>query len=432
MKRRYFPVLALIVLIFGILSTQASAAGETWELQDQMPFNRPGAGVVKVDGKVYFIGGYSNGALNNVDVYDIERKVWVSKKSMPTARSIFSTEVVDGKIYVIGGSTGNPLVLNTTYTNKVEIYDPVTDTWTSGANASTSRGLTTSSTVNNKIYVFGGLNASSEGLSNVEEYDIISNTWSTKANLLTAVHGAGAVTYNDLIYVFNGGYNTSVYNKVQVYNPVTNNWTYKSSAPTSRDTIVAVNYQNKIYVIGGYDSASTGLTTVEVYDPEKDTWTAGPSLNVGRWGFGSIVFNDSLYVFGGATNTAEKLSVAPESTPTPTSSPTVTPTPTSSPTVTPTPTPSPTVAPTPTPEQPTGDRAILVVTMNTGLEKEFDLSMDEVNAFIAWYENKQSGTGKASYAIDKHDNNKGPFTNRKDYVIFDKILTFSVDEYSAK
>ncbi|WP_256703770.1 fibronectin type III domain-containing protein [Paenibacillus sp. FSL H8-0259] len=89
-------------------------------------------------------------------------------------------------------------------------------------------------------------------------------------------------------------------------------------------------------------------------------------------------------------------------------------------------------ATTPTPEQPTGDRAILVVTMTTGLEKEFDLTMSEVNAFIAWYENKQSGSGTASYAIDKHDNNKGPFTNRKDYMIFDKILTFSVDEYSAE
>ncbi|MEC0169936.1 hypothetical protein [Paenibacillus graminis] len=124
----------------------------------------------------------------------------------------------------------------------------------------------------------------------------------------------------------------------------------------------------------------------------------------------------------------------PEPTPSPTAvpEPTVTPEPTVAPTPTVTPTPSPTVTPPPTPEQPTGDRAILVVTMNTGLEKEFDLSMDEVNSFITWYENKQAGTGKASYAIDKHDNNKGPFTNRKDYVIFDKILTFSVDEYSAK
>ncbi|WP_233476016.1 hypothetical protein [Paenibacillus sonchi] len=117
-------------------------------------------------------------------------------------------------------------------------------------------------------------------------------------------------------------------------------------------------------------------------------------------------------------------SATPEPTPTATVEPTATPEPTIEPT--------PTVTPTPTPEQPTGDRAILVVTMNTGLEKEFDLSMDEVNAFITWYENKQGGTGTASYAINKHDNNKGPFSSRKDYVIFDKILTFSVDEYSAK
>lgn len=86
------------------------------------------------------------------------------------------------------------------------------------------------------------------------------------------------------------------------------------------------------------------------------------------------------------------------------------------------------VIPTPDPES-SGDRAILVVTMNTGLEKEFDLSIEEVENFISWYEAKQSGTGKAAYAIDKHDNNKGPFSTRKDYVIFDKILTFEVSEY---
>jgi hypothetical protein len=81
------------------------------------------------------------------------------------------------------------------------------------------------------------------------------------------------------------------------------------------------------------------------------------------------------------------------------------------------------------PEQPSGDRAILVVTMTTGLEKEYDLSMLEVNDFINWYEAKQEGTGKASYAINKHDNNKGPFKSRKDYILFDRILTFEISEY---
>ncbi|MFD1464082.1 discoidin domain-containing protein [Paenibacillus farraposensis] len=82
------------------------------------------------------------------------------------------------------------------------------------------------------------------------------------------------------------------------------------------------------------------------------------------------------------------------------------------------------------PEQPSGDRAILVVTMTTGLEKEFDLSMKEVNDFISWYEGKQAGSGSASYAINKHDNNKGPFSSRKDYMLYDRILTFEVSEYS--
>lgn len=42
------------------------------------------------------------------------------------------------------------------------------------------------------------------------------------------------------------------------------------------------------------------------------------------------------------------------------------------------------------PEQPSGNRAIMVVTMKTVLEVEFDLSMKEVNAFISWYEAKQA------------------------------------------
>lgn len=84
----------------------------------------------------------------------------------------------------------------------------------------------------------------------------------------------------------------------------------------------------------------------------------------------------------------------------------------------------------PDPKPTTGERVILVVTMTTGLEKEFDLSMKEVNDFISWYEGKQAGSGSASYAINKHDNNKGPFSGRKDYMLFDRILTFEVSEYS--
>lgn len=82
------------------------------------------------------------------------------------------------------------------------------------------------------------------------------------------------------------------------------------------------------------------------------------------------------------------------------------------------------------PEVPSGDRAILVVTMVTGLEKEFDLPMSDVNAFIKWYDARDTGMGPAKYGINKYSNNKGPFSKRTDYVIFNNILSFEVNEYT--
>ncbi|GGH16739.1 fibronectin type III domain-containing protein [Paenibacillus segetis] len=91
--------------------------------------------------------------------------------------------------------------------------------------------------------------------------------------------------------------------------------------------------------------------------------------------------------------------------------------------------PNPKPDPNPDP-QPKGERAILTITTITGLEKEYDLSISEVQAFLSWYDAKENGTGPANFGIDKQTNNKGPFSKRVDYVIFKNILSFEVDEYT--
>ncbi|MEK5027389.1 hypothetical protein [Paenibacillus sp. FSL M7-1046] len=134
---------------------------------------------------------------------------------------------------------------------------------------------------------------------------------------------------------------------------------------------------------------------------------------------------------------APTATVTPSPTPTATSTtePTATATSTPVPTATPTPivTPKPTTTPKPTatPEQPTGDRAILTITLVNGTEKEYDLPIAEVDTFLTWYDARDAGRGPWMHAIDKHSNNKGPFKKRKDYVVFDKILTYEVSEYTA-
>lgn len=81
------------------------------------------------------------------------------------------------------------------------------------------------------------------------------------------------------------------------------------------------------------------------------------------------------------------------------------------------------------PSQPSGGPALLVITMTNGMEKEYEMTGSEITAFIDWYNGRAGGYGTPYYIIDKKYN-KGPFTSRKDYIVFDKIQNFEVMEYS--
>jgi len=72
--------------------------------------------------------------------------------------------------------------------------------------------------------------------------------------------------------------------------------------------------------------------------------------------------------------------------------------------------------------------ALLTIYLLGGQIKEYDLSEAELSAFLAWYDTKDAGAGPAKYKFTKAWN-QGPFATRSEYVIFDKILTFDVDEY---
>jgi hypothetical protein len=56
-------------------------------------------------------------------------------------------------LYVVGGKSG-PAYLNT-----VEVYDPVTNTWTSRPALPTARGALGVANVSGSIYAIGGRNA---------------------------------------------------------------------------------------------------------------------------------------------------------------------------------------------------------------------------------------------------------------------------------
>jgi N-acetylneuraminic acid mutarotase len=85
-------------------------------------------------------------------IYDPVSDSWTSGASMPAARTTASGGVVNGRFYVTGGSsttgTDNPLV----------IYDPRSNRWLTSAPEPTPRFLGAAAGVGPQLFVAGGYN----------------------------------------------------------------------------------------------------------------------------------------------------------------------------------------------------------------------------------------------------------------------------------
>lgn len=73
-----------------------------------------------------------------------------------------------------------------------------------------------------------------------------------------------------------------------------------------------------------------------------------------------------------------------------------------------------------------GSHGLLRITMADSSEREYELTDDEISQFIAWC-NRTVGTGNSLYSFDK-TYNIGEFKNRKEYLMFEKIISFEVME----
>lgn len=309
-----------------------------WARVADMPTARTGLAAVTVNGMIYAIGGLTHipwdaapTALSTVEVYNPATNTWTTSNNhsvdptapapMPTARGNLAAATVNGKIYVIGGSSdGSPVSMNT-----LEVYDPGTNTWSAGAAMPSLKQSLGAATVNGKIYAIAGRltyfydscsNCWSSGPNEtVDVYDPGTNTWSTAAPVSTTREGLAAATLNGKIYAIGGfGGNSGPYGSntylgtVEVYDPATDTWSAAADVPlpTGGDGLAAATVSGKIYAMGGHyvgyvnsNPYHYALRTVEVYDPRTDTWSAGKPMQFARWGLAASDANGFIYAIGG-------------------------------------------------------------------------------------------------------------------------------------
>ena len=180
---------------------------DTWTARTSMNQARAGLAFVSVGNALYAIGGRtgttpcSGGALASVERYDIDRDEWTFVAPMPFPLSDRAAAVVGGKIYVFGGCSGF-----FTLVADVDVYDPVTDTW-STAPADLPGPRATFYTVASKgddIYAIGGWDGVQPGVHSNDIYNVAHNTWRKGTPMPTNRAEAGAVSHGGRIYVMGG------------------------------------------------------------------------------------------------------------------------------------------------------------------------------------------------------------------------------------
>jgi N-acetylneuraminic acid mutarotase len=167
-----------------------------------MPGRRWQHAMVALDGVMYVIGGIVDGAADHTAVwaYDIATDTWRTDLApLPTARDHLAAVTADGAIVVLAGRTGRNLPT-------VEIYDPATDTWTSGPDMGTPRGGFAAAVLADGIHVTGGEEfVTDRTIGSHEVLDLASMTWSDAADLPTPRHGIASAVVDGRWYVIAGG-----------------------------------------------------------------------------------------------------------------------------------------------------------------------------------------------------------------------------------
>nr|XP_039247556.1 kelch-like protein 12 [Styela clava] len=129
--------------------------------------------LVAADGKMFCIAGYSiqqypNEATNQVEIYDPVTSTWsMDNRSLNEARYHASATATEEGIYVMGGCN-----VNGTLTT-VEFRSSVTKTWIILKPMKNARAQFSSCVIDEKVYVIGG----NGNPANIEEYDPETKEW---------------------------------------------------------------------------------------------------------------------------------------------------------------------------------------------------------------------------------------------------------------
>ncbi len=277
----------------------------SWVTEAPLPAAVGDSTSAALNGALYVAGGVAGPISAALQAYNPATNAWTPLATMPGGRAEAVGGAINGHLYVAGGLTikvgGNPPHIFFGPNNSLFIYDPASNTWTTGASIPHLSAYGAAGAINNKLYVYtpsGGGNGNADLL---DVYDPGTNGWTSLAPPPdTHFEPAGFGVMNGKLYIAGGNVAGSLATTIlDVYDPATNSWTTAAPMPTAASFGAGAVLGGKLYVVGGEDASGNALSVVQVYDPATNTWSTDTPALTARFGATAGVVNGVLYAFGG-------------------------------------------------------------------------------------------------------------------------------------
>lgn len=286
--------------------------------------------VMARDDRTWMVVGGARGQLlgqlahDTTSIYNPLDDAFTPGPIMTAPRSMHTQTLLnDGRTLFVGGvnATNDPQAT-------CEIYDPVTDSFSAVASMSLPRmGHTTTLLPSGEVWVTGGLDAVTvvpsqtqalcDATDKTEIYDPVTDTWSPTPDLLTKRAAHFAILRPDGKVLVGGGiwgsalFGICLFPAVEascdIYDPVTGSMVAGPSMATARSLVEPLDLGGDRWLLaGGISVISTtnpGIptATAEIYDAVADTWTTVGSMATARgYHRGWAIGNGQYMLAGGA------------------------------------------------------------------------------------------------------------------------------------
>ena len=259
-------------------------------------------------GRVLVAGGYDGATktyLTAVDLYDPLTESFTATGPLSSARTrAAATPLPNGKVLLSGGVTSGGTLLAT-----AELYDPATGTWSPTGALSAPRAQHTSLLLaTGKVLVLGGLGLYGSQLATAELYDPATGKWSATGPLSTprSQHAALLLaTGKVLVMGGHSGQNLPLAT-AELYDPATGKWSATGALGTARrDHAALLLTSGQVLVAGGNAYANQASAKAELYDPATGSWSAAAPLSTPRHSHTLTLLRGGKVLASGGFNEAQ-------------------------------------------------------------------------------------------------------------------------------